>query len=199
MVKNFFVCVCLLCFANGAFALNKQDFLMFSAQDSIQGSSAHLTKDKNGIVYYMRDGVSFTVSPEWTIIYDKQIAKDAYYFSMETNSKTSTGLVTVAWLDYYMDLTMTLNTHKKHIAENKSNRSGDVLFSEERESTLNGHKSMECHYKVISKDGQVYGKIVVFNIGIKTITLFYETQQDDKDVNDLLLRDFVLSFGARED
>ncbi|QZE14719.1 hypothetical protein K4L44_02330 [Halosquirtibacter laminarini] len=167
--------------------------------DTLISTENRLNADKDGNIFYIRDGVSFTISPDWNVLYDDQVAKNAYYFSMATENKMSSGLISVVWLDYFMDLDVTLDSHKSHMLESKEYKYANVQFSEIAYSTFLGYKSRECHYNVISKNGTISGRIIVFNSAIKTISIFYQTSSGDKDVNDLLFRDFVLSFGVRED
>ncbi|QZT36836.1 hypothetical protein K5X82_16600 [Halosquirtibacter xylanolyticus] len=170
-----------------------------SAQDSVEMSNHNLTPDKDGKIYYLRDDISFTITPEWEVLFNQQVAKNAYYFSMGTKDELSSGLITLVWLDYYMDLDVTLESHKKHMIESEKYKWAEVKFSETAYTTFLGRKCRECHYNVISKEGAVNGKIIVFNSAIKTITIFYQSGSSDKTINDLLFKDFKLSFGVRED
>ncbi|MDC1105839.1 hypothetical protein OAT16_03985 [Prolixibacteraceae bacterium] len=200
MNYRFVLSMLLLLFATMPYAV-KAEVLPYAQfeQDSLDVLDQNFTPDKDGNIYYLRDGISFTITPEWQILDNHQVAKNTYYFSMGTKNELSTALITVVWLDYHMNLDVTLDSHKRHMIDSEKYKYAKVQFSETAYTTFLGRKSRECHYNVISKVGAVNGKIIVFNAGIKTISIFYQSGLGDKQVNDLSFRDFMLSFGVKED
>ena len=84
---------------------------------------------KNKQFSYRRDGISFTLRPEWKVIANDSIGNTAYYFSAERSENQSTGLITVTWVNKIQEPDKMIEIHQKSMKEANIYRNPGIEFT----------------------------------------------------------------------
>ena len=117
----------------------------------------------------MRDGVSFTYPPGWSITEQADIDGTGYYLSVEKAGFNESGLLTLTWVNGILDSREYLELLQEKYKNQKSLK--DLKFQSVRDNNFNGIQSISCDYKFTTLGLEYRGTIYVFVSGENTYSI----------------------------
>lgn len=150
-------------------------------------------------IQFLKDGVSFSLPADWTIISDEPVGDDGHYFSVEHNTEDATGVITVTWLNSRIEPDVVIDSHKKNMRAAQIYQQPGIEFTAIEPVTFAGRKAYRSKYATLVNGSKMEGEIICLNCEGKTISFFVQSGQDDKKATDAAFLQLEQTFGCREE
>lgn len=147
---------------------------------------------------YLRDGISFSIMERWKATSNDSIGTGAYYFSAEREGAKATGLITITWINEVEDPGNTILLHQKTMKGANIYRNPGIEFTEVISDNFGEFKGRSCRYTTIVKEQKLDGFICCFNTSRKTITIFFQSGQNDHNINQKAFDLVRMTFNCRD-
>ncbi len=147
---------------------------------------------------FNRDGISFSIAKDWSIISNDSVGINAYYVSAERSGARSTGLLTVTWLNEVKSPLETIRMHQKTMKASNIYRNPGIEFTSVIPDKFAGYKCQSCLYTTIVKEQKLDGVIYCFTSAQKTITIFFQTGHGDIKINQKAFSLLKSTFNCRD-
>jgi hypothetical protein len=141
---------------------------------------------------YIKDTISFSYAPGWSITEQEDYGKKGYYLSVEKDGFNESGLMTVSWINGVLEPVEYLETLKMEYEKQKVLKG--LEFAPTRKSTFNGIESISCDFKFTTLGVDHKGTIYLFVKCEKTYSIIRQEALSDISKNrkgfDLLVATF---------
>jgi len=126
---------------------------------------------------FLKEGVSFTYPPGWSITEQDDFDGTGYYLAVEKAGFDASGLLTLTWIKGNLDS----HEYLKIIQDEYKNQPflNDFEFQTTREGIFNGIQSISCDFKFKTLGLEHSGVIYVFVNGEKTFSIIKQAASDD--------------------
>lgn len=132
---------------------------------------------------FKKDGVSFIVPKGWEITDEENFYDEGYYLAIEKDGLSSSGLITVTWVNGEFELNEWIEEHKVEIKNSNFGENSDVVFGDTYESKFNSFNALSMSYTFTSFGLKHDGIIHVFHEKEKTFSLLIQEATEDKSKN----------------
>lgn len=133
--------------------------------------------DENPATDFSQDGVSFKVPSGWSVSEEGEFFDTGYYVSVEKLGFDASGLFTLTWYDFELDL-------EDEILSMQENFKGQGMFSNIkfepiREVKYNDMKALACSYQFSLIGLEHEGEIYTFYDGERTFSIVKQVAIED--------------------
>lgn len=130
-------------------------------------------------------GVSFTCPKGWSITEEEDFDGEGYYLSIEKDGFTSSGIVTVTWVNGILDLSDWLDVFKEELKNNIVYKNSDLAFEAAVNNDYNSINSLASKFTATILGVKHQGIIHLFNYGDRTVAVLKQEALEDKAKNKL--------------
>jgi hypothetical protein len=160
--------------------------------------SGNISQAKNKEFPYLKNGISFSLAEGWRVTANDSIGNNAWYFSAESKSPKSTGLITLTWINKVENPDETIALHQKTMKSSNIFRNPGIEFTSVSDDSFAGFKVKSCRYVTIVNQQKLEGVIYCFNSQQKTITIFFQSGLRDCKINQKALDLIKITFNSRD-
>jgi len=147
---------------------------------------------------FNKNGVSFSYPSDWAIS-DEEAFDAGYYVSIDRDGFSSSGLVTLTWVDQILDLNDHLEFYKNEFRENAIYKNSDLTFNEKKETEFNGIPALAVSYTVTILTVKHEGKMYAFNDDNRTYLVVKQGATDDRAQNESGFKSIEETFSLATD
>lgn len=129
---------------------------------------------------FEKDGVSF-ISPEgWEVTEEENLDNEGYYLAIERDGFNSSGLITITWANYEIDLDEWLNVYVDDLKSNIIYKNSNISFSNVIESEFSEISTKTISFKVSIVGVKHEGVISAFYANNRTFSILKQEAIEDK-------------------
>ncbi len=145
--------------------------------------SVFISCNESPEVKFERDGISLICPKGWNIADEENIDDEGYYISIEKDGFSSSGIITITWVNDNKDLYSYLDAFKENLKSNIIYKNSNLSFEPVIENEFNSMSSISSTYKVSIIGMEHEGIIHIFYKNDKTIAVLKQEAVEDKIKN----------------
>ena len=132
---------------------------------------------------FEKSGISFTCPEGWEITGEENIDSSGYYLTIEREGFSSSGLMTISWVNDSVDLVDYLEIYKNEFQTNTVYKYTNLSFSAPMEIKFNGIDAMATKFTTSILGLEYEGIVYCFYGNDKTLSILKQEAIEDKSKN----------------
>lgn len=134
---------------------------------------------------YQKDGVSFTSPAGWKITSEIPMGSYGHYLTIEKKGFSSSGLMTLNWLNERQDLKEWIKELQDGLKENYIFKKANLSFEDVKTVSYGTYQALESKYTASVFGVDHEGSIIVFGTKTKSVHILQQGATEDRIENEI--------------
>lgn len=132
---------------------------------------------------FEKNGVSLISPKGWEITDRENLDNQGYYLSIEKDGINSSGIITLSWVNFELEIIEWINVHKDEMRNNFIYKNSNLVFKDIYENKFNQLNTTSIEFTVSILGIKHQGIIHFFHEKGKTFSLLIQEAIEDKKKN----------------